>query len=99
MQHSKQYVQAIWQQVSERFAEYNEKLVFETLNEPRHIGTDHEWWIDITWTGEYAKGVLQHPHIKSVGGWNSDDYYMRHILQDMPDTKGAKPHEILNYNL
>lgn len=47
LEHSKQYVQAIWQQVSERFAEYNEKLVFETLNEPRHIGTDHEWWIDI----------------------------------------------------
>ena len=21
--------------------------MFETLNEPRHIGTDHEWWIDI----------------------------------------------------
>lgn len=43
---SKKYVQTIWEQIAARFAEYDERLVFETLNEPRQTGTDHEWWID-----------------------------------------------------
>lgn len=44
---SKSYVQAIWEQLAARFAEYDERLIFETLNEPRQTGTDHEWWIDV----------------------------------------------------
>lgn len=46
LEQSKKYVQAVWEQIAERFAEYDEKLIFETLNEPRHTGTDHEWWVD-----------------------------------------------------
>ena len=46
LEQSKKYVQAVWEQIAERFADYDERLIFETLNEPRHIGTDHEWWID-----------------------------------------------------
>lgn len=44
---SKEYVQAVWEQIATRFAEYDERLIFETLNEPRQTGTDHEWWIDV----------------------------------------------------
>lgn len=47
LERSKQYVQAVWKQIAKRFAGYDERLIFETLNEPRHIGTDHEWWIDV----------------------------------------------------
>lgn len=47
LEQSKEYVSAIWKQIAARFAEYDEKLIFETLNEPRQIGTDHEWWIDV----------------------------------------------------
>lgn len=47
LEQSQKYVQAIWEQVSERFAAYDERLIFETFNEPRQTGTDHEWWIDI----------------------------------------------------
>lgn len=46
LEQSKKYVQAVWEQIAERFADYDEKLIFETLNEPRHVGTEHEWWID-----------------------------------------------------
>lgn len=46
LEQSSQYVQTIWEQLSARFAEYDERLIFETLNEPRHTGTDHEWWVD-----------------------------------------------------
>ncbi|MCL2036104.1 MAG: glycoside hydrolase family 5 protein [Oscillospiraceae bacterium] len=34
---------AVWKQISERFADYNEKLLFEGMNEPRTIGSDAEW--------------------------------------------------------
>lgn len=33
----------IWTQIAERFAEYNEKLIFEGLNEPRKRNTIYEW--------------------------------------------------------
>lgn len=34
---------AIWQQVAERFKDYNEKLIFEGMNEPRKMGSEKEW--------------------------------------------------------
>lgn len=45
-QKSINYVKAIWSQVAERFANYDEHLIFESLNEPRLIGTSNEWYID-----------------------------------------------------
>nr|AIF25910.1 putative cellulase [uncultured bacterium Ad_010_C07] len=40
------YVTAIWTQVAARFADYDERLIFESLNEPRLAGTNHEWWFE-----------------------------------------------------
>lgn len=34
---------AIWSQVAERFKDYDEKLIFEGMNEPRKVGSDKEW--------------------------------------------------------
>ena len=34
---------AIWMQLSKRFVDYNEKLIFEGMNEPRWYGTSSEW--------------------------------------------------------
>ena len=34
---------AIWSQVSEYFKDYDERLIFETMNEPRVIGAETEW--------------------------------------------------------
>ena len=48
LENSKKYVTAIWEQIAERFADYDEHLIFETMNEPRQVGTDHEWWIGDT---------------------------------------------------
>lgn len=47
LERSKEYVRTIWEQIAERFAEYDERLVYETMNEPRHVETDHEWQIDV----------------------------------------------------
>lgn len=43
---SEKFVTAVWTQVSERFADYDNHLIFETLNEPRLIGHQNEWWIN-----------------------------------------------------
>jgi endoglucanase len=33
----------VWEQIAERFKDYNEHLIFEAMNEPRMKGTDVEW--------------------------------------------------------
>ncbi len=46
---SKRFLEAVWKQIAAAFNnEYDEHLIFETLNEPRNIGhkvgnADHEW--------------------------------------------------------
>lgn len=48
-EHEKQsssYVKHIWSQVAKRFADYDEHLIFESLNEPRMVGSKYEWWLD-----------------------------------------------------
>lgn len=43
---SKKYMEQIWTQLARRFAEYDEHLIFESMNEPRLVGTNYEWWLD-----------------------------------------------------
>lgn len=47
MEQSKDYVRAVWTQIAERFGEYDEHLLMEGMNEPRLVGTSHEWWLDL----------------------------------------------------
>ena len=34
---------AVWNQLADRFAEYDQHLIFESMNEPRAVGKDYEW--------------------------------------------------------
>jgi len=43
MQESKKAFQRIWEQIAAVFRDYDEKLVFEGLNEPRTKGSSNEW--------------------------------------------------------
>ena len=36
-------LEAVWDQIAKRFADYDEHLIFEGMNEPRKVGTDQEW--------------------------------------------------------
>lgn len=40
---SEKYLTAIWRQVAAKFADYDEHLIFESMNEPRLVGTRYEW--------------------------------------------------------
>ena len=43
---SEKFVTSVWSQMAEYFKDYDYHLIFETLNEPRLIGTGCEWWFD-----------------------------------------------------
>lgn len=43
---SSRYMSAIWTQLAEHFKDYDNKLIFESMNEPRMVGHNNEWWID-----------------------------------------------------
>ena len=34
---------AVWSQIADAFADYDQHLIFEAMNEPRMTGVDHEW--------------------------------------------------------
>jgi endoglucanase len=46
LENSKKYITSIWSQLSEKFANYDDHLIYESMNEPRLIGHTNEWWID-----------------------------------------------------
>ena len=41
---SLKFVESVWTQVSEKFKDYDQHLIFETLNEPRLTYDKNEWW-------------------------------------------------------
>lgn len=43
---SARYIARIWEQLSERFKDYDEHLIFESMNEPRLKDTSYEWNFD-----------------------------------------------------
>lgn len=42
------YLEKVWSQISERFKDYDERLIFESMNEPRLMNTSKEWWFSST---------------------------------------------------
>ncbi len=47
LEQSKKYLVDIWTQLAEYFKSYDHHLVFESMNEPRLIGSNYEWWLDM----------------------------------------------------
>ena len=43
MDAAKQQLAKVWMQIAYRFYGYDDKLIFETLNEPRNVGGENEW--------------------------------------------------------
>ena len=43
---SLKFVNSIWTALAEEYKDYGDRLIFETLNEPRLCGTSEEWWIN-----------------------------------------------------
>ena len=80
---SRRFVAAIWSQVAERFADYDERLIFESLNEPRLTGTPYEWSFNaLVLECKESAGVLNELNqlfvdtVRASGGENEDRYLM-----------------------
>ena len=83
MEQSSRYVRSIWSQVAERFKDYDHRLIFESLNEPRLVGHKNEWWPDpkdkdINEAVECLNELNQIfvDTVRSTGGNNKDRYLM-----------------------
>ncbi len=43
LEESKQFIASVWGQIAEHYKDYDERLIFESMNEPRLMGTSREW--------------------------------------------------------
>lgn len=57
MEQSERYIRRIWEQLSECFKDYDEKLIFESMNEPRLVGNTYEWWFPAGGNDEIDEAV------------------------------------------
>lgn len=83
LEQSKNYISAVWRQLSFRFRDYDERLIFEIMNEPRLIGHTNEWWIDensadckeaISCINEINQAGVN--TIRAAGGFNKTRFIM-----------------------
>ncbi len=89
---SARYIQTIWTQIAEKFADFDEHVIFESINEPRLKDTDHEWW----WTSGDAScrdamaqivslNQLFVDTVRATGGKNAERYLMVPAYDANPD--------------
>lgn len=78
---SVKFVKSIWTQVAKYFKDYDQHLVFETLNEPRLIGSNYEWWFDVNYPDNSVRDSINIVNtlnqtavdaIRAAGGKNND---------------------------
>lgn len=80
---SEKYIKDIWTQIAEHFKNYDERLVFEGMNEPRLTGTNKEWWFaDNDADGIESIEVISKLNqvfvdtVRAVSGNNAERYLM-----------------------
>ena len=83
LEQSKRFMTRIWEQLSETFKDYDEKLIFESMNEPRLVGHTYEWWIpksnDDVEASIECINILNQTFVDTVrasGGKNAERYLM-----------------------
>lgn len=82
LEQSVNYVTTIWQQLAERFKEYDQHLIFESMNEPRQVGTAWEWGLSgnaeckdaIACINEINQAFVD--TVRATGGNNQNRYLM-----------------------
>lgn len=104
------YVTQIWAQIANEFAAYDEHLIFETLNEPRLVDTDVEWWPigDRQYASSEVINHLNQEIINTVRengqGFNKSRYimcpgyaasYMSSPKWSLPEDKGGYENRII----
>ncbi|MBR5109504.1 MAG: glycoside hydrolase family 5 protein [Clostridia bacterium] len=80
---SARYIEAVWTQLAARFRDYDDRLIMESMNEPRMVGHANEWWFDANSADcRDAAQVLNELNqlfvdtVRSSGGNNATRYLM-----------------------
>lgn len=91
---SERFLYNLWTQIALAFNNgYDEHLIFETMNEPRLAGTNHEWWFDgnaadckdaAKCLNEYNQIVVD--AVRATGGNNQKRFIMCTPLQASPES-------------
>lgn len=71
-------MKTVWEQICERFADYDEHLIFEAQNEPRKVGTEMEWngGDEEGWEVVNATNRAFLATVRAGGGYNPKRYVM-----------------------
>ena len=91
-------LQSLWTQIATRFKNYDQHLIFETMNEPRLEGTSYEW----TAGTEEAWSVINHYNktavdaIRAVGGNNNSRAIMIPTYAANPSAEAINALEVPN---
>lgn len=83
METASRYITSIWSQVAERFQDYDHRLIFESMNEPRLKNTGYEWNFQANSKEcqDAANCINQLNQlfvdtVRAAGGYNADRYLM-----------------------
>ncbi|MCL1903473.1 MAG: cellulase family glycosylhydrolase [Oscillospiraceae bacterium] len=65
-------VERLWEQIAEEFKDYNERLIFEGINEPRTVLSDREWMGGFEFEREMINNLTQIfvDTVRATGGNN-----------------------------
>ena len=101
---SKAFLSAVWTQIATTFNNsYDEKLIFEVLNEPRDVGSKTEWNIDesnTTLAKSYCNVITDYENsciaaIRGTKGNNAN----RYIMVPSYAASGTMPVTLKNYTM
>lgn len=80
---SEQFMKTLWSTVAERFKDYDNHLIFESMNEPRLVGSNFEWSYNKAFPecNEAAECINKLNQVfvdtvRAAGGNNADRYLM-----------------------
>jgi len=82
---SEKYMTAVWSQISEKFSSYDQRLIFEIINEPRVVGSNYEWWYPVNSPSDEVKESIDCVNrlnqvsldtIRKSGGKNKNRYVL-----------------------
>lgn len=73
----------VWYQIADYFKEYDQHLIFEGMNEPRAVGTDHEFYGNVSQSEFNTINKLNRDFLETVRSVESDYQYSRVLM--IPD--------------
>lgn len=103
---AREKMEDLWMQIGERFKDYDHRLLFESMNEPRLIGKKEEWGEGTKRSREIINELNQIfvDTVRGLGGENEDRYLIlptycartdEVVLKDFKMPKGIKEERLI----